>query len=142
MRQGFDGGIVGGTIVHMALVFDLVVAVFYFINYPIEDFDKEGEQGLFIVFTDDVVHAQVFDVVEGIGQGKEYATFAGERCYFSFDTDNFVPNAFKEGAILCFVCREQVELELYDAVPYFEDADTGLLLRSNWRIRVAIAVRA
>ncbi len=118
-----DKFIVLGVIIHMAVAFDGVVVVFDTVDDPVEDFDHEGEQGLLVVFANDVGHAEVLDVVEGIGEGEQHTRFAHEGRYLVSEADGFVPDVAEKAFVFLLVGRDEFELQLDDTVPYFEQAD-------------------
>ena len=50
----------------MFLGIDMVVTIFYFINYPVHDFNQEDQLGKFCKFPDNIRHSEIADVIEGI----------------------------------------------------------------------------
>lgn len=90
--EGTDERFVEGVVVYMAGSVEVVIAVFDTVDDPVKDFDHEGKEGLFVVFAEDVFHAEDVDIVEGIGEGKKDTGRRSDGYYLEFKAVAFVPD--------------------------------------------------
>ena len=106
----------------------LVIAILDLFEVHVHDLNQERQVGLLFIFPDDIGHAYIFDIVEGIGQGKKHP-FSG---YCRKDL-TAKPADFPQDSLECFNIfsikgRDKFHLKVYNPVPGREQQDSKFFL--------------